>query len=169
MGPYKFCRPPRPLATPLPPSDSKDSWNQSESKAPAFWLNQDLTGASRLSTWLQLRPVYRGGRNLRFRFSHKGDPYDFGEILRFGDLGPPVVENWALPPPVVESCIRACSSSFLSHSSSDTEMHLQTCRENGYFEFSHCHLGGKKVPLGSEGKVFTPPKQNKIGFYEVSP
>ena len=38
-------------------------------------------------------------RNLRSRFSHKGDPYDFGEILKFGGLGPPVIENWALPPP----------------------------------------------------------------------
>ena len=41
----------------------------------------------------------RPPRNLRSRFLHKGDPYDFGEILRFGGLGPPVVENWALPPP----------------------------------------------------------------------
>ena len=30
----------------------------------------------------------------------RGDPYDFGEIFRFGGLAPPpVVENWALAPP----------------------------------------------------------------------
>ena len=39
-----------------------------------------------------------GPRNLRSRFAHKGDPYDFGEILRLGGLAPPVVENWALAP-----------------------------------------------------------------------
>ena len=46
---------------------------------------------------------------LRSRFAHKGDPYDFGGILRFGGLGPPPsskIGPW--PPPVVESCIRAC-------------------------------------------------------------
>ena len=30
----------------------------------------------------------------------KGDPYDFGEILKFGALPTPVAENWALPPSV---------------------------------------------------------------------
>ena len=49
------------------------------------------------------RPIYRGGpwppsRNLRSRFAHKGDPYDFGGTLRFGGLAPPVVENWTLAP-----------------------------------------------------------------------
>ena len=39
----------------------------------------------------------------------KGDPYDFGGILRFGGLAPPPsskIGPW--PPPVVESCIQAC-------------------------------------------------------------
>ena len=48
-------------------------------------------------------------RNLRSRFAHKGDPYDFGRILRFGGLGPlPSSKIGPWPPPVVESCIRAC-------------------------------------------------------------
>ena len=77
-----------------------------------FWLPPDFGGAAPLATPL---PVYMGGgagghaplRNLRYRFSHKGDPYsyDFGEILKFGGLCSPAVgENWALPP-FAESCI----------------------------------------------------------------
>ena len=45
----------------------------------------------------------RGGhappRNLRSGFHIRGDPYDFGGILRFGDLGPPRRRKLGLGPP----------------------------------------------------------------------
>ena len=78
----------------------KRNTNPSPSDQVAIAITPNLTG------------LYTGGQGghgeIRGPDYHiRGDPYYFGEILKFGAL-PPLAENWVLPP-VVESCLRACS------------------------------------------------------------